>query len=153
MVLCIVTTDRKAVSSREAMRTTARTSPFYSGWVTANAGLLEEAIGAVERSDYSLLGELTELSTFRMHASMLGARPPIRYLTASSFTLFDAVAALRNDGLECYATADAGPNVKVLCRATEATSVAGALSEALPGVTTIIAGAGEGARLDHEDAA
>jgi len=72
--------------------------------------------------------------------------PSIRYLSPTSIALFDRVAALRDAGLESYATADAGPNVVALCRAADAEAVAGelgALAEtvvALPGPGLVVGG-------------
>ena len=43
--------------------------------------------------------------------------------------MLDQVQALRADGLPCWATIDAGPNVKVLCAAPDLPSLAEALSE------------------------
>jgi diphosphomevalonate decarboxylase len=45
---------------------------------------------------------------------------------------------------------DAGPNVKVLCRRTDADRVAEAVRDAAAGGTVHIAGPGQGARLVDE---
>ena len=58
--------------------------------------------------------------------------------------IFDAVAALRDAGVEAYATADAGPNVAVISRPQNAQAVAEALAQY--GAVRVV-GAGEGARL------
>ena len=62
------------------------------------------------------------------------------------------VAALRAEGIEAYATADAGPNVAVICRPADAERVAAALREttaAIPGLSAevLVAGPGPGAHL------
>lgn len=146
MVVAIVDSAEKQVSSREAMRRTAETSPYYPAWVTSTATTLEQARRACAEGDIAQLGRLTENNALRMHAAIQASAPSIRYLSPTSVALFDRVAALRDAGLESYATADAGPNVVALCRATDAEAVAvelGALAEtvvALPGPGLVVGG-------------
>ena len=80
----------------------------------------------------------------RMHAVIQATDPPIRYLSPTSVAIFGAVQALRESGVECYGTADAGPNVAVICRPEDASAVAEALAQY--GDTRIV-GAGKGACL------
>ena len=65
-----------------------------------------------------------EHSTMKMHASMMGANPTLRYLKPATFAILDVVERLRSEGTEAYATMDAGPNVKILCRPTDAELIA-----------------------------
>ncbi|MDA3148221.1 diphosphomevalonate decarboxylase [Leucobacter sp. UCMA 4100] len=147
LVIVQLSAAQKAISSRVGMTRTIETSPFYEGWVTSNQRLVEQAMAAVAEGELAELGQLTELSTMRMHASMLGAVPPIRYLTGESFTVLDAVAELRNEGLTAYATADAGPNIKVLTTVAELDDVHAWLSERFPQATTLTSRLGAGAHL------
>lgn len=147
MVVAVLSSVRKKIGSRPAMKLTAETSPYYEGWASSNAILLERAAKAVSQGDFSELGRLAEMSALRMHASMLGAEPPVRYLNAQSFALFDAVAELREEGVEAYASADAGPNVKILCQARDAEALVNRLRERIEGVDLLIAHAGPGAYL------
>lgn len=147
MVVAVLSSARKKIGSRPAMALTARTSPYYQGWVSSNAVLLERAIEAVAAGAYEELGEIAEMSALRMHASMFGAEPPVRYLNAKSFALFDAVAEARESGIAAYASADAGPNVKILCRAREAEALMQQLRVVAPDVDLMLAHAGPGAYL------
>ena len=147
LVIVQLSAAQKAISSRVGMTRTIETSPFYEGWVTSNQRLVEQAMAAVAEGELAELGQLTELSTMRMHASMLGAVPPIRYLTGESFAVLDAVAKLRNEGLTAYATADAGPNIKVLTTVAELNDVHAWLSERFPQATTLTSRLGAGAHL------
>lgn len=127
MVIVFVDESHKAVTSREAMRRTAATSPFHDAWIASTARSLDEALAACADDDFTTLGRLTESNALRMHAVIQSAEPPIRYLTARSIAVFDAVERMRADGLEAYATADAGPNVVVIARPEDADAVADAL--------------------------
>lgn len=144
MVILVVDGAKKAVSSREAMRSTARTSPFYAAWITSTEATLREMLEACATDDFARIGEITELNALRMHATIQACDPPIRYLAPRSVAAFDRVAELRNSGVPAYATADAGPNVAVLTRPEYTSQVAAALQDL---GTTHIAHAGQGAHL------
>jgi len=101
-------------------------------------------LDACAAGDFTRIGEITESNALRMHATIEGAFPPIRYLNARSVAVFDAVAELRTAGVEAYATADAGPNVVVLTKPEDR----GAVASALAGFGDVIeSGTGPGARL------
>ena len=146
MSMIIVTVDsrQKAVSSRTAMRRTALTSPFYPAWAPSTEQSLAAMLEACRDRDFSRIGRITETHALRMHALIQSADPPIRYLSPVSIAIFDAVAALRDAGVEAYATADAGPNVAVISRPEDAAAVADALAQY--GAVRVV-GAGAGATL------
>jgi diphosphomevalonate decarboxylase len=146
MAMVVVTIDAgpKPIGSREAMRRTIATSPFYPAWVTSTTETVGDMLDAGAAGDFTRIGEITESNALRMHATIEGAFPPIRYLNARSVAVFDAVAELRAAGVEAYATADAGPNVVVLTKPEDR----GAVASALAGFGDVIeSGTGPGARL------
>jgi len=146
MAMVVVTIDAgpKPIGSREAMRRTIATSPFYPAWVTSTTETVGDMLDACAAGDFTRIGEITESNALRMHATIEGAFPPIRYLNARSVAVFDAVAELRAAGVEAYATADAGPNVVVLTKPEDR----GAVASALAGIGDVIeSGTGPGARL------
>jgi len=147
MVICVVSGAQKAVSSRVAMADTIRTSPFFDGWVTSTQRDLVYMQQALAAGDYTRVGEITESNALRMHAAINGNRPPVRYLAPTSVAIFDAIAQLRNDGLDVYGTADAGPNVVALCQAKDLDATHAALHERFPDLELIPARAGSGAHL------
>lgn len=148
LVVAVLSPGRKPVGSREAMRRTAATSPFFPAWVASVPTELEAMRRAVADADFSAVGELAEANALRMHATMLGAVPPVRYWNADTVAALDLVAQLRADGVPAYATMDAGPNVKVLCRPSDATAVADRFAAAFEGVNLLIAGPGPGVRIE-----
>ncbi|MFE3988835.1 diphosphomevalonate decarboxylase [Nocardia tengchongensis] len=144
MVIAIVDGGGKAVSSRKAMQHTVETSPFYLPWAAGIAADLERMRAAIGRGDLQEVGRIAEHNALSMHATMLAARPAVRYLQAGTLAVLDAVAALRAGGIDAYATIDAGPNVAVLCDPRDEIRVARAVSE-LPDVSaTHIAHRGPG---------
>ncbi|WP_029150071.1 diphosphomevalonate decarboxylase [Microbacterium indicum] len=144
MVIVTVDGSGKAVSSREAMRRTALTSPFHDAWALSAAQSLDAMIAAFRDADVTRIGRIAESNALRMHAVIQSADPPIRYLGPASVAVFDAVRRLRGEGLDAYATADAGPNVVAICRPEDAADLARALAP-LGGVR--VAAPGPGATL------
>ncbi|PKV81577.1 diphosphomevalonate decarboxylase [Nocardia fluminea] len=152
LVVAVVNQGAKAVSSRAAMRETTATSPFYRPWAESSVLDLAEMRTAIARRDLPAIGEIAERNALGMHATMLTARPGIRYLSPHSIAVLDAVLALRADGIPAYATIDAGPNVKVLCTRADAPRVSAVLDGLGDFVTTRTAHIGPGASLTTSSA-
>ncbi|WP_067535422.1 diphosphomevalonate decarboxylase [Nocardia crassostreae] len=129
LVVALVDAREKAIGSRAAMRSTVDTSPFYQPWVESSAQDLRDMHTALAAGDLAAVGEVAERNALGMHATMLGARPAVRYFSPGSMRVLDRVLALRAAGVAAYATMDAGPNVKVLCDRRDNAAVAAALSE------------------------
>nr|WP_086809188.1 diphosphomevalonate decarboxylase [Streptomyces reticuliscabiei] len=146
MVVALVDTGHKSVHSRDAMQRTVESSPLYWAWADSAAVDLTQMRCAVARGDLDAVGEIAERNALGMHATMLAARPAIRYLAPATVAVLDSVLELRRAGVSAYATMDAGPNVKVLCHRADADVVAEAVS-ASAGCPTAVAGVGPAARL------
>ncbi|MGX1133779.1 diphosphomevalonate decarboxylase [Streptomyces glaucescens] len=151
LVIALVNAGPKAVSSRAAMRRTVETSPLYQAWAASNKDDLAEMRAALHRGDLDAVGEIAERNALGMHATMLAARPAVRYLSPATVAVLDGVLQLRRDGTPAYATMDAGPNVKVLCHPADADRVAATLLAAAPGSSVLTARRGPGARLRTGD--
>jgi diphosphomevalonate decarboxylase len=115
ILVAVVTAEAKPLSSRAAMEATRASSPFYRSWLRDAARLLPAARRALERRDLQQLGELARLSYSRMHAALLACSPPVSYWLPGTVALIRECAALRKSGVGAWETADAGPQVKVLC--------------------------------------
>lgn len=124
-----VTHEVKKVLSREGMKRTVETSPFFAGWLEAVAADLIEAKQAIADRDFVNLGETLERNALRMHATTLGANPPFMYWQSSTVKVMETVQNLREQGLSAYFTIDAGPNVKVVCQPEEEKKILEALNK------------------------
>ncbi len=111
----IVAPERKKVSSRDGMKRTVETSPYYQGWLNTVSYDLMEAKSAIKERDFQRLGEVMESNSLKMHATMLGARPPILYWDSGTVEIMNCIMQLRSTGIPAYFTIDAGANVKVIC--------------------------------------
>jgi diphosphomevalonate decarboxylase len=110
LVAAVIDPKRKQVSSRDGMRRSAQTSPYFAAW-TADAEA--EAIRAVDRlrsRDLAGLGELAERNAWRMHAVALSSDPPLCYLQPATLQLLLQLPDERSRGTSVWFTLDAGPN-------------------------------------------
>jgi diphosphomevalonate decarboxylase len=151
LVVAITSDVAKALASTEAMELTAKTSPYYAGWVQAVPQDLAAARAAVAAKDLAGLGSVAERSAMRMHACAMAADPPILYWNAATLAAMETVRRLRAAGTQAFFTIDAGPHVKVLCAARDAARVEPALA-ATPGVLrTLVLAPGPGAEVVREE--
>lgn len=127
----------KKVSSRDGMRRTVETSPFYSGWLEQTPKDLHEIKQAIKEKDFEKTGSIAEANCLRMHATTLGANPPFTYWQDATMRVMQEVQALRENGILAFFTIDAGPNVKVLYLPEDEEKVKSRL-RAVEGVENII---------------
>jgi diphosphomevalonate decarboxylase len=119
----LVTTEPKKVSSREGMKRTVETSPFYASWVEEAEKDLLLAKAAIKEQNFTKLGQVSEANSLKMHATTLGANPPFFYWNSSTLEVMSRVQSLRSAGMEAYFTIDAGSNVIVLCQSEDEQAV------------------------------
>jgi diphosphomevalonate decarboxylase len=148
LVVALTAKGEKSIGSTAAMDHTAATSPYHAAWIASVAIDLGAARAAIAARDLARLGVVAERSALRMHASALAADPAILYWAPATVAVLHAVRAARTQGqLAAWATIDAGPHVKVLCRSGDAAQVARLLN-GVPGVLgTLVASPGEGAKV------
>ncbi|MCH2164439.1 MAG: diphosphomevalonate decarboxylase [Marinovum sp.] len=114
IAVVLVDSGPKAQSSSEGMTHTVKTSPLYATWPTQAEADCDAIEALVRDGDFGSVGALAEANALAMHASMLAARPAVCYIKPASLAHLEALWAARRDGLEAYATMDAGPNVKLM---------------------------------------
>lgn len=124
MGILIVDEAKKAIGSTQAMRLTRNTSPFYETWVSQTRRQFEEMRQAFAEQDFAMVGAIAEQNALALHQLCETAVPPITYLTDTSKTIIASLQEERRKGtFLAYATMDAGPNVKILCRERDQESI------------------------------
>ncbi|MDQ8231717.1 diphosphomevalonate decarboxylase [Enterococcus faecium] len=144
MVFVLINDQKKEVSSRNGMRRTVETSSFYQGWLDSVEGDLYQLKQAIKTKDFQLLGETMERNGLKMHGTTLAAQPPFTYWSPDSLKAMDAVQQLRKQGIPCYFTMDAGPNVKVLVENSHLSEVQETFTKLFSKEQVITAHAGPG---------
>jgi len=130
VAMIVVECDKgpKSISSRDAMNRVAKTSVFYQSFLDNHPKLLNQAMNAVQSNELRNLGTCMEQSTLQMHATTLGCEDPFWYFNSTTIAVISKVRTLRDQGMDCFFTMDAGPHVKVLCDAKDAPTLSQLLS-------------------------
>ncbi|MET0341983.1 MAG: diphosphomevalonate decarboxylase [Polyangiales bacterium] len=144
IVVAVANEGPKDTGSTEGMTHSERTSPYYRAWVDSSDALVEEVRAGILARDLTKVGEAMEQSTLAMHACMMASRPGLIYLQPATLSALATVKQLRKEGVEVYATMDAGPHVKALCHARDAEKVAAALGDTQLVLRTLTAQPGAG---------
>ena len=150
MIVVVINKDKKDISSKEAMRRTVYTSPYYPAWVENAHFDIERMMKAIKNRDFNVVGEISQSNALRMHASMMAAIPPIIYFQPQTLEILRFVDDMNKSGLDCYATMDAGPNVKILTRQSQVHSIVEELTSLIDQKDIIICNPGEGATILNE---
>ncbi|MFL5319684.1 MAG: diphosphomevalonate decarboxylase [Myxococcaceae bacterium] len=114
MFVAMVSREEKETKSRDGMKNTVETSPYYPAWTKDAEEELPRAIAAIRAKDFTALGELSERNAWRMHATALAANPPLCYLMPKTLEVIHRLRQERRNGLQAYFTLDAGPNPVIL---------------------------------------
>jgi diphosphomevalonate decarboxylase len=113
-VVAILSRDEKEVKSRDGMKHTVETSPYYGAWVKDAEAEVPRAVEIIRRKDLQALGELAERNAWRMHSTAFAADPPLSYMHASTLGLIEHLQEQRKKGMPVWFTLDAGPNPVLL---------------------------------------
>jgi len=144
-MIAIVLNDRqKRGASRAGMASVVATSPYYPSWVETAQADLPKMKDAIIKKDINLVGQLAEKSAMQMHATTLSAVPPFTYFEPETLQAIEVVERLRQQGVSCYYTMDAGPNVKVICTSRETPQILAALAPYFTAEQLLVAKPGPG---------
>ena len=150
IIICQTSSDRKLVSSRDGMRISKLTSPHYESWVNNQDNDIRKALKAIKIKDFDLLGEVSEGNCKKMHRVMETSKPPLFYRNATSHLCIQKIEEMRADGINLFYTIDAGPQVKIICKAQHTDQVISEM-KSIPNIQDIIeVNIGQGARLTNE---
>jgi diphosphomevalonate decarboxylase len=75
---------------------------------------LTQLKAAIAAQDIAQIGTISEHNALSMHATMLSASPALCYFLPETIATLQTLWQARSEGLACWATLDAGPNVKLL---------------------------------------
>lgn len=147
MIAVIVNSEEKEISSREGMKHTIMTSPFYNEWpkeAEKDLVLIKEAI---KNRDFDMMGSIAENNALKMHATMMSANPSIIYFEPDTLKAIKIVKELRKSGISAYFTMDAGPNVKIICRLSDSEKIKDRLLSDFSEENIIISKPGKGIEI------
>lgn len=150
MLAILIDTKKKKVSSRYGMQQSVTTSPYYKVWPEIVAHDMQAVKAAIKAEDIDAIGRIAESNALRMHALTLSADPGFTYFNSDTLTAMNAVRALRENGINCYFTMDAGPNVKVIYDQRNRRPIYDALAEQFGPDRLVVAKPGPGIQIWEE---
>ncbi len=121
-LIAVISGEHKKVGS-SAGHGMADSSPYQEERVRTVPERITQCREAVLKKDFDALAEVSEKDMIMMHAVMMTQDPPLLYWEPASVRLVKNVREWRAEGLPCFATLDAGPNVHVICPAEVADEV------------------------------
>ncbi len=112
IIYVFVSRKRKKVSSREGMKISVNTSPFYWYWVDREEKELNKTIDTIKHKKYEEFFKRVIEHSNSFHAVCRASYPPIEYLTDESRDVMDRIHTLNREyGYEVASyTFDAGPS-------------------------------------------
>ena len=147
MIALILTEKKKKVGSRAGMAQTVETCPYYDGWLKTVGEDLKIIKEGILKKDFTPVGTFSEYNCLKMHALMLTTKPAIIYWLPETLEIIHNVISWRDEGLECYFTIDAGPQVKIICLKKDVPEIKKRLKN-IEGIKRIIVSkSGKGVRL------
>ncbi len=135
-LIAVISGEHKKVGS-SAGHGMAATSPYQSARVANAPARIEKCRAAILNKDFAALAEVSERDCLLMHAVMMTSTPPLLYWEPASIALVKGVKAWREEGIPCFCTLDAGPNVHILCPSEAADEIRSRV-ERVPGVKDIL---------------
>ena len=130
------------------MKSSVAASPYYGAWLST----IEEDIKLVKKGilerNFTTVGIISESNCLKMHALMWTTKPSVIYQNPLTIEIMNSVIRWREEGVECYFTMDAGPQVKIICLENNITKIIEKLESI--NVETIVTRPGQGAKTTNE---
>ena len=144
MMAIVIDTSKKKVSSRHGMQLSVETSPFYPAWRDVVADDMVKMKRAIADRNVDRIGQLAQENALRMHALTLSANPGYTYFEEKTITAMRLIDSLHQQGVSCYYTMDAGPNVKVIYHRRDREQIMAALAPIFGATNLIVSQPGPG---------
>jgi len=132
-VIAVIDRGKKEVSS-DVGQEAAHSSVFNQIKINESQKQAIEIKKAIQDDDFTTVGKIAEKNCLYMHSVMMTSEPPLFYWEPNTLKVIKTVLNTRRqffqtykmiekgikqkekEGIECYFTVDAGPNIHCLCR-------------------------------------
>ncbi|MDG1015568.1 MAG: diphosphomevalonate decarboxylase [Woeseiaceae bacterium] len=137
VIIAITNKEKKSISSSQAMKLSASSSPFYSSWINKQEADMCEGRLAIKNKDFERLAAVSEHNCLKMHSVMWTTRPSIIYWNEASLNCMHVIREMQKTGEAVFFTMDAGPQIKAVCLPENEAKIAQRLSE-IKGVVSVM---------------
>ena len=134
--IALISAEHKKTGSSQG-HPLADTSPLQKTRVADAERRIQICRTALLGRDFEAFAAIVEQDSNLMHSVMMTSTPPLYYWQAGTMEIINAVQEWREQGIQVCLTIDAGPNLHLICPASEADSVKRRL-EALVNVKSIL---------------
>ncbi len=117
--IILVVSDEEKKHSSLFGHSLIKTSPFFNARLESVQETNQQLLAALENKDFKALGEALEREMFVFHSTAMTSQPSLLYWSPKTIEVLKQVRRLRQDGVEVYATLDAGPNVHLIAPAEQ----------------------------------
>jgi diphosphomevalonate decarboxylase len=146
-LILIVSDKMKATSSSEA-HAAAWSSPLFAPRLAVLPERLAAMLEAIQEKNLRKLGPLLETDALEMHAVILTASTPVRYLSEETLNLLSWIRHERQRGsFNAWFTIDAGPNIHLISELEDQAKIQHTLSKAFPHLTIFPDEVGDGPHI------
>ncbi len=114
-VIAVVDVGKKEITSDEGHQF-AHTSPFNEIRIQKSQQQAREIRKLILENKFDAVGQIAEANCLYMHSVMITSQPSLFYWQSTTLNIIKTIQQLRREGLPCYFTIDAGPNVHCLCQ-------------------------------------
>lgn len=145
-LVTVVSKEKKKSGSTEG-HGAATTSPYFWLRIKNLSRRIKILKSAILKKDFDTFGQNLEEEAVDLHVMAMTSHPPIFYWNSGTMDVIHAVIKMREEGMACFFTMDAGPNVHVICRGIDESKIKKVL-EKLPGTIFVISNKpAKGARI------
>lgn len=151
VIIAVVKSEPKKISSRQAMESARTTSPYYPAWIEKAEEMFLEGLKALKNKNLDALGPLIQQSYLMMFGTMLTSRAPVIYWEPQTVALIKMCERLREAGYSAWETMDAGPQVKILTLEPHSHALICRLKTAFPHLQFLLSKPGGGPEILQND--
>lgn len=145
-LVVVVSREKKKSGSTEG-HSIATTSPYFKLRLKKLPSRIRIIKKAMMGKGFETFGSALEEEAVDLHVMAMTSQPSIFYWNGGTMNTMHAVMEMREKGLACYFTMDAGPNVHVICRGKDEAKIRRIL-EKIPTTLSVISNKpAEGARI------
>lgn len=142
IVIASISEEEKAIGS-EAGHETAWKSPLTNKFVKETKKQSEKLVKSIKANKFDSVGQITE-KNFKLMHSVITTSLGFVYLKPKSLRALRAIRRARKQGINCYYTLDAGPNVFCICKPEDVDKIIEVMEERR--MESIVAKPGGGAK-------
>lgn len=113
-IVVVLKAPERKMSTREAMKLSIKTSPFFKSRLEAMDTNLAKIRSAIKERDFISLGSVAEMDCLSMHSVAITSNPPQIFWIPDTVKVMHFVENLREEKIDAYYTIDTGANLHIL---------------------------------------